>query len=347
MGLETDLDHVLAHTHSLWDDLRGSRIFITGGTGFFGCWLLESFLWANTRLDLRANAWVLTRDPDRFRAKAPHLAQHPSVTLCAGDIRTFMYPEGVFPFMIHAVTEESPIPLERFDSNVEGTRHVLEFARLHGAQRMLFTSSGAVYGKQPSDMTHVDETYAGAPDPMEAGSAYGLSKRIGEFLCADYARSYAFEIAIARCFAFVGPYLPFDSNFAVGNFIRDALHGGPIQIGGDGTPHRSYLYAADLAIWLWTMLFRAPSIRPYNVGVMEDLFIHDLADTVRKIVCPDAVIKVAQPPVPGTLPARYVPSTVRAQKELGLSSHIDLAEGIRRTAAFAMHEKKSCAQNEK
>lgn len=337
--LEADLDHILTHMDGWWEELRGKRIFITGGTGFFGCWLLESFVWANDKLGLGATAVVLTRNPETFRKKSPHLATRSDIRFLVGDICSFEFPEGEFSHIVHGATETSihsnhPDRLSMFDKNVQGARRVLEFARLSGAQRFLLTSSGAAYGKQPPEMTHIPEDYRGAPETVDLGSSYGQGKRVSEFLCAAYAQKYGLEILIARCFAFAGPYLPMNANYAIANFIRDALQGGPIYIQGDGTPYRSYLYAADLVIWLWTILFKGKTCRPYNVGSDVDLTIAQLGQEVASVLAPGTEIRIANQPEPGKPTERYVPSTQRAQSELGLCQRIGLQDTIRRTGLW-------------
>jgi len=337
--LAADLDHVLDHTRELWEELRGERIFITGGTGFFGCWLLESFAWANQRLGLNASATVLTRNTDAFFKKMPHLAVNPKFHFFEGGMSSFSFPDGHFSHIIHAASQPSssqdPIGyLDQFDANVQGTRRVLEFASLCGAKKFLFTSSGAVYGQQPGDLTHIPEDYAGAPDVHQPGTAYGQSKRISEFLCCAYARECGLQVLITRCFAFVGPHLPLDANYAIGNFIRDGLNGGPIMIKGDGTPIRSYLYAADLAIWSWVILFSGRSCYPYNIGSGESISILELAKTVRNVVSPGMEINIAKTPVQGQHPEIYVPSVARAKTQLGLEPCVPLEEAVRRTAIF-------------
>ncbi len=336
--LADDLDHILGCTEGLWDELRGERVLITGGTGFFGCWLLESFAWANDRLDLGAQALVLTRNPDAFLEKAPHLCRHPAIRFHVGDVRSFEFPAGGFSCIVHAATASSASlaaanPLLMFETIVEGTRRALAFARHCGARRFLLTSSGAVYGRQPPDMTHLAEDYHGAPDPTDTRWVYGAGKRAAETLCALHAGS-GLEPTIARGFAFVGPHLPLDVHFAVGNFVRDALAGGPIRVGGDGTPYRSYLYAADLATWLWTILLRGQPLRPYNVGSPEGVTIEELAHVVACEQTPPVGVTIAQPRRPGACPERYVPSVARAEAELQLRPTVPLAEAIRRTIAW-------------
>jgi nucleoside-diphosphate-sugar epimerase len=344
--LAADLDHILTHTQGLWEELRGQRIFITGGTGFFGCWLLESFAWANDQLGLGAKAVVLTRNAGAFKSKAPHLASHPAIQFHVGDVRNFDFPAGSFSHAIHGATEASvklnkEKPLLMFDTIVEGTRRALEFARQSGARKFLLASSGAVYGRQPAHVTHLSEDYFGGPDTLEPSSAYGEGKRTAEMLCALYGRQFGLEPKIARCFAFVGPYLPLDVHFAIGNFIRDGLRGGPIEVSGDGTPFRSYLYAADLAVWLWTILFKGQSARAYNVGSEADLPIAEVAREVAHAFLPPFRVAIARQAEPGRPAERYVPATRRAQTELGLAARVPIGDAIRRTIEWARRRREA------
>ena len=331
-----DLDHILNQTSSLWDELSGQRVFISGGTGFFGHWIVESLLWANDILDLDVRIVLLSRNPDAFSNNYPQLAKHPAISWIQGDVKSFEYPDGKFSYVIHAASEGNiklaqENPLQVFNTIVDGTHHILEFARTHKTKKLLFTSSGAVYGRQPPELTHVPENYIGAPEIMDQRSAYGEGKRAAELLCNLYSHQFGFQTKIARCFAFVGPHLPLNTNYAVGNFIRDALQGGPIRIMGDGTPYRSYLYSADLTAWLWTILFNGQSCRPYNVGSEQAVSIKELAEKVKEVIAPEAEIQVLQKEQPEEKKQRYVPSVERIKKELGVISWTSLEPGIRKT----------------
>jgi nucleoside-diphosphate-sugar epimerase len=333
-----DLDHVLIHTQELWSELRGQQLFITGGTGFFGRWILETFTHANDRLSLGASAVVLTRNPQSFALKAPHLGTRDDLKLIQGDVRDFDFPDGDFSHVIHAgTTSSAPVaPLEMFETIVQGTRHVLDFAATHRTRKFLFISSGAVYGKQPPELTHIPENYHGAPDPLDPNSAYGEGKRAAELLCTLMANERGFEAKIARCFAFVGPHLPLDAHFAIGNFIRDALHGKSIGVGGDGTPFRSYLYTADLAIWLWTILFQGAAGRAYNVGSSAQMTIREVAEVTSATLglANGTAVRVAKDPILGQAVSRYVPNVDRARTELGLESWIDLSTSLKKTSLW-------------
>lgn len=349
--IDADVEELLARTPALWEPLRGASLFVSGGTGFFGTWLLEAILAANRARSLGCRVTVLSRDPARFAAKAPHLAADPALSFVEGDIRSFRFPEGPVTHVIHAATEASASlnaddPRAMFDVCVEGTRRMLALAQEKRSQRFLFTSSGAVYGRQPPELSHVPEDFSGGPDPLDVRNAYAEGKRAAELLCAIAAQSSAargagLQVSIARCFAFVGPHLPLDTHFAIGNFIRDSAAGGPIRIGGDGTPFRSYLYAADLAEWLVTILLRGEAGRAYNVGSEEAVSIRYLAERVADVaatVWPDRgrpEIVMAKQPLPGVAAERYVPTCGRARSELGLEPATSLDEAIRRTLIWA------------
>lgn len=331
-----DLEEAWPLTEPLWADLRGARILITGGTGFMGSWLLESLCHADRKLGLGLRAVVLTRSPQAFREKAPHLAGSPLVDLVQGDILSLPDLSGEFTHLIHAATEASAHllrtdPLRMHDTIVAGTRNILGWASGKSLARALFLSSGAVYGPQPEGLDHIPDDWQGAPDCTSPLSAYAEGKRAAENLCAIFARQHALPVSIARCFAFVGPYLPLDTHFAIGNFIRDALQGGPILVKGDGLTVRSYLYASDMTAWLWHLLLRGEPGQPVNVGSEQAISIGELVALVGRLFQVDH--RILGESRPGSPIDRYVPATHRA-KAMGLCPRVSLEDGIRRTAQW-------------
>jgi dTDP-glucose 4,6-dehydratase len=330
-----DLVHVLTRVGDLWERARGARIFLTGGTGFFGPWLVESFAHANAQLDLDAELVVLSRDPDAAMGRLPVLRTARGVTFWKGDVRDFESPRGSFDVVMNGAAESSQQGhvgdhRHMFDTIVDGTRRTLALAREAGASSYLLLSSGAVYGRQPSSLSHVPEHYTGAPDLGDARSAYGEGKRAAEVLAVVEGGQSGLSVRVARCFAFVGPHLPLGIHFAIGNFVRDAMGRGPIRIQGDGTAIRSYLYMADLAAWLWTLALSPDARGAYNVGSEEPLTILETARLVADVCRPGTPIEMLGKPVPGAQPHRYVPSTERARAELGLCQSVSVRDGVMR-----------------
>ncbi len=194
-----DLDHILVRSRQLWAEARGQAFFFTGGTGFLGRWLLESFVHANGVLGLDARAVVLTRDPAAAARKAPHLFERKEIDWVKGDVRTFQFPRGKFAYVIHAATDSSArlsreAPEELIDTIIAGTRRVFDFARQADSRKIVFTSSGAVYGRQPQGLGTLPEDYTGSPDPLLPASAYGESKRLAELMSAVAASQHGLEM---------------------------------------------------------------------------------------------------------------------------------------------------------
>jgi dTDP-glucose 4,6-dehydratase len=340
-----DLRFVQWEAAGLWPQLKEARLFITGATGFFGRWLLESLFFANLHEVLGVRVTALSRDPEAFLRRAPHLAV-PGLSWIKGSVTGLEagdFAGNRFDAVIHLATEADmeatkAEPDAAVSVITEGTRRTLEVAAQTGARRFLFTSSGAVYGSQPGNPDRLSEDSTGMVNLGDNQSLYtvqGHAKLQAERLCMEYTRRDGLGAVIARGFSFAGPGLPLDSKFAFGNFIRDGLTGGPIVIRGDGTPVRSYLYAADLAVWLWTLLLRGVPGRAYNVGSERPVTMLELANLVSSELGASGV-EVQQKPRPDGVMDRYIPSTQRARQEFGLGENFTLPEIIRCTASWCL-----------
>lgn len=337
-SLAHDLEDIERGAAAVWPSLQGARIFMTGGTGFIGCWLLEALRHADMKRGLGLHVTVLTRDPDAFRAKAAHLASYPGFRFATGDVSTFEFDGGGYTHLIHAATEASAElndtnPLKMFDTIVEGTRRVLDFAARKKIERVLFLSSGAIYGNQPWEMKGVGEDWRGGPDCTDPKNTYAEAKRAAEMLCGIYQKQFGLEVATARIFALLGPYLSLGIHFAAGNFILDAMQGRPIVVKGNGQPVRSYLYTSDLTVWLLHLLVRAHPGRAYNVGSDEGVSIAELAERTAKLLA-KGEFEILGAPDPGWNTGRYVPRTDLVSQDLGLYRTVSLDEAILRTARW-------------
>ncbi len=220
------------------------------------------------------------------------------------------------------------------DTITEGTRKILELARKQkGLKGFLLTSSGAVYGKQPEDVTNMKETDGFPIDINNTSSAYAEGKRLSELYCSIYAKQYNIPVKIARCFAFVGPYLPLDKHFAIGNFIRNGLKGEDIIIKGDGAPLRSYLYSVDLIAWLIYILLKGENGAAYNVGSEVSISIKDLAKEVAKFF-PKVSVKVLNQVYSTDRNQNYLPNINKIRNNLHVPEILSLSESIQRTIQF-------------
>lgn len=338
--LQTDFENIYQESLESVRVLAGKKLLLTGGTGFFGKWILGFLNYANQAHQLNLQIFVLSRDPESFLKQYPQFSQD-YIHFIQGDIRNFAFDERV-DFVIHAATEASAKlnaeqPSEMFNVIVEGTQHLLNVCKKLGPARILMTSSGAVYGTQASNVTHQPDESLMGPDLHHPGSAYAEGKRVSELLGTFHSLETGQEVNFARCYAFVGPYLPLNTHFAVGNFMNDCLNERKIVVKGDGTACRSYMYAADLVIWLLKILTHGKNLRSYNVGSEVSLSISELAHLVSgvwtKMTDKSASVKVEKAGL-SQAPHRYVPLTLRAHSELGLEVNTQLSEALEKTFRY-------------
>jgi nucleoside-diphosphate-sugar epimerase len=316
--------------------IAGSRLYMSGATGFFGKNILALLAYLHRRgASFRVTA--LSRSPDRFIAAQPWVRPLTWLDWQTSDVRQKWPGEGKYDYLLHAATDtaaESHLdPLKLFDQIVIGTRNALDFAVVHGVRRVLLCGSGAQYGAIPEMFsTGVPESSLLACDPAKSGSAYGEGKRVSELLAALHGEKHGFDVVSTRCFAFVGPGLRLDGHFAIGNFIRNALDGKPIQLATTGGAVRSYLYSADLAVWLLLLLLDAKPGNVTNVGSDRAVRIIDLARRVRDVVNRHTEVRPGDSHFSGER-QWYVPCISNA-RSLGLEAWTDLDQSIARTALW-------------
>ncbi len=309
-----------------------ATLLVIGGSGFFGKSILDMFQRGELARWNVDKVIAMSRSAKRLDTEAPELVRG-NVELVELDISTTNYlPEA--DYVIHAAASTDARNYlsagEKERQNIlAGTLNYCRLARNNKNTKTLYVSSGAVYGSQPTEISHLEETYQ-VKDPNdipEGKRDYAVAKRDAEELIKELGAD-GVSVSIARCFAFVGKYLPRDQHFAIGNFIADGLAGRPIKVKANHLVYRSYMYADDLVEWMMEILVNANSNCPtFNVGSNEALSMGDLAIKIAGyfgigVDAEDIVSKKID---------RYVPSIKKAFDERGLNCKFGIDQAINQT----------------
>jgi len=334
-----DLDEISEGVGNSWDKFKNSQILILGGTGFVGTWLVSALLDANQALSLNLKLNVITRDPQNASSRLQFESNDP-ISLFKFDLRnarTFDFPPA--DFYVHAATPSvtttgSSDELAIQEATVGGMEKILDSIEKHpNNSSFLHTSSGAVYGPQPLDLEKSPEVSVVSKDKLV--SVYSKSKAEAEELLNSSIANGRTRGSNPRLFAFEGPHISMQEHFAVGNFLRDGLEGQRIQLKGNPSTVRSYLYPTDLTIWLLKLLAN-PCHAPINIGSDVAYSMVELANIVSKMTSNKGV-DLLNPTLPAS---RYVPSIENAKRKLQVEQKVSLVEGLERWIKWIEETKK-------
>lgn len=332
-----DCEDVTAKKLHLLDGIRGQCILVTGGTGFVGTWMAELTAFLNDIYRFNTELILLSRRANSFEKKAPHLAFRKDIALVEKDICSVIdLPERV-NWIVHAAGVpdnrlHASDPIKTIQTIVKGTNTILETAARHlELKKFLNTSSGLVYGEQPWQLDAIPETFFSGLNSYSIRSAYVEAKRMGETLCAVYCNQHRLPVVNVRPFAFIGPYQLLDRPWAINNFIRDGMLGGPIRILGDGETVRSYMYPSDMAFWIFHILLHGQVGCSYNVGSPNGLTLLELSEKIASYLPkrPDILTRLSSDK--SLSRSKFVPDVSLAKTTLGLDISVDIDTAIKRT----------------
>lgn len=288
-----DIENV-AHLPLPWEKLSGCNILITGATGLIGTCLTQ-VLMARSGKDY--HVYATGRDEARAKERFAKFLSDPSFHFVPYDVTMPLEASGVpFHYIIHAASNASPNffanhPVEVIKSNILGVSHLMEYGISHQMRRLLYVSTGEVYGE--GDGHEFTENFSGYVDCTSSRSCYPSSKRAAETLCVSYAAEYGADVVIARPCHTYGPHFTEKDNRVYAQFIRNVLQGQDIIMKSTGEQFRSWCYVVDCVSALLYILLRGINGQAYNIADnSSNISIRNLAEMIAGIGGKEVVMQL-------------------------------------------------------
>ncbi len=308
-------------------DVVGRRVVVTGGAGFLGSHLCTALLERGDEVVAIDN--LVTGSMTNLE----HLWSRRGFTFLHHDVSTYIWVPGPVDAVLHFASPASPkdyleLPIQTLKVGSLGTHNSLGLAKAKGA-RFLLASTSEVYGDpQVHPQT---EDYWGHVNPIGPRGVYDEAKRFGEAITMAYHRYHGLEVRIVRIFNTYGPRMRPRDGRVVSNFLVQALTGEPITIYGAGDQTRSFCYVDDEVRGLLALL-DGPITGPVNIGNPNEFTIAELAHLVIEITGSSS--RLVHEPLPVDDPTQRRPDITLARTVLGWEPHVQLREGLERTAAW-------------
>ena len=298
------------------------RILVTGGAGFIGSHLIDRLMKQGHDVICLDNFFT------GHKRNILHWIDNPYFELIRHDITEPIRLE--VDQIYHLACPASPVhyqynPVKTIKTNVLGTLNMLGLAKRVKA-RFLLASTSEVYGDP--DVHPQPESYRGNVNCIGIRSCYDEGKRVAETLAFDYHRQNHVDIRVMRIFNTYGPRMFENDGRVVSNFIVQALKGIPLTVYGDGSQTRSFCYVADLVEGMMRLM-NGEHIGPINIGNPGEYTILQLAETIQKMINPEA--ELAFEPLPQDDPQQRQPDITKAKNLLGWEPKINLEQGLKLT----------------
>lgn len=319
--------------------LKDQTILVAGGTGFMGKWIAEMVSYINETEHFNITLHLLGRDARKFKEEVPHLSSKPFIHLIEQDVRNIHDLPPEVNYIINAAgtpdnREHVSQPLRTIETFYKGTQGILDAAtRLGDLKKIVHISSHLVYGKNESEEL-IRESFSGKMEANTVNHVYGEAKRVAETLCSIYRSNFKLPVLILRPFAFIGPYQGLEKPWAINNFIRDGILGGPIRILGNGLTVRSYLYGSDMAYWILMSLIKGQIGESYNLGSNEGISLNDLALKIAGAMTNGIEILSKSSKENYTDFSKLVPDTSKIVNALEVEQTYDLDAALKRTIVW-------------
>jgi dTDP-glucose 4,6-dehydratase len=322
-----DLEYISIKGENVFKKLSGQNILVIGATSFVGMWMTEAIIYADLKYNLEIKLTLISRNKKKTIERFGNHISSGKILPIYKPLKEVNKEElaGIQQVVNLATLTDSSLGDLQLLDNINLFQTFWNLLDINNIRNILFTSSGAVYGKNQETLTFLKETDSNNFNNNYKNLGYGLGKLSSEFLGLEWSKRDNINFKVARLFSFSGAFLPLNSNYIIGNFVKNVLNNEPLLIKNPGKVYRSFLYGADLSLWLWTLLVNGKNT-VYNVGSDKVITTFDLANKISEIYNSDIRFNVMKENIAND--ESYIPNIEKIKKELSVEIRYSLKESI-------------------